>query len=97
MIDPKIVERMKAAAEHATPGPWSRKRPGRRNDEMGIVNEFASGVAVAATPGRQMIYADPPGGSYPSNDADHIAESNPKHVLDLIKEYESLRDRLVGL
>lgn len=33
------------------------------------------------------------GGSYSSFDADHIAASNPRNVLDLIADYESLLDR----
>jgi len=45
---------------------------------------------VAATPGRQTIYANPPSGSFPSADADFIALANPAAILALLAE----RDRL---
>ena len=69
---------LRRIAERATPGPWTREKP--KSDGDG----FACGVGIAATAGRQMIYANPPGGSYPSNDADFIAAFNPAVALSLL-------------
>lgn len=71
----------------ATPGPWTREKPKR--DEDG----WAQGVAIAGTPGRQGVYANPPGGSFPSNDADFIAH-NRADVPWLLARVESLEKAL---
>lgn len=55
----------------ATPGPWTREKPPREDG-------WSLGVAVAATAGRQMIYARPPGGSFPSADANFIAAARTR-------------------
>jgi hypothetical protein len=78
---------MRDAAKRATPGPWTREKP-----PVGD-GGFREGCAVAATYGRQTIYANPPGGSFPSFDADHIAASNPASVLALIAAYEAEKER----
>lgn len=59
-------------AKKATPGPWTKKPP-----EYDTGTGFKPGVLVAATsPSKaNRIYADPPGGSYPSSDQDLIAFS----------------------
>jgi hypothetical protein len=64
-----LVATINAALEKATPGPWTREKPGRDSEGWPL------GVAIAATPGRQTIYANPPGGTYPSSDADLIAHA----------------------
>lgn len=79
----EIAKRMRKAAESATPGPWTREKPKRDADG------FACGVGIAATYGRQMIYANPPGGSFPSFDADHIVASNPANVIALLDAYDA--------
>lgn len=61
------LEALASLCERATPGPWTREKPGKDADG------FQLGVAVAATYGRQMIYATPPGGQSPSADCDFIA------------------------
>lgn len=64
----EAAKRLKKLAQNATPGPWSTKRP------EGQTNGFAHGVVIAATaPGvANRIYADPPGGSFPSSDQNFI-------------------------
>ncbi len=82
------LEDLERKARAATPGPWTRKKPS--SDTEG----WAMGVAVAGTPGRQTVYANPPGGSFPSADCDFIAAANPAVVLALIaaaKERDELR------
>lgn len=68
MTTPDPFHALRASLEKATPGPWTREKPGA--DENG----WPLGVAVAGTPGRQTIYASPPGGCFPSADADLIVE-----------------------
>lgn len=63
-IDLEGLEKFEKAA---TSGPWTCDKPGKDADG------FSKGVAVAATYGRQMIYADPPGGSFPAADQRFIA------------------------
>lgn len=67
------LEAAKQRADAATPGPWSLTRP------EGDISGFKRGVAVAAAYGRQMIWADPPGGSFPANDARFIAAARAEH------------------
>lgn len=86
--------RLKALAEKATAKPWSTKRP------EGETNGFAHGVVVAATaPGASnRVYADPPGGSFPSadqafivavrNDAETVCDALIA-AADRIKELEA--------
>ncbi len=52
---------------NATPGPWCIEKTGRK------VAGFSTEVVVAATPGRQMVYAEPTGGTYPAGDQRFIA------------------------
>ena len=66
-------------AKAATPGPWTTEKPKLDGDGWPI------GVAVAATPGKQMIYANPHGGSYPAADCRFIATFDPPIVLALIE------------
>lgn len=74
-----------AKARAATPGPWTQTRPGTDPDG------FAHGVAVAATSGRQMIYASPPGGSFPAADAAYIAAAHPAVTAALVEVAMALR------
>jgi hypothetical protein len=77
------IREMQERVEKATPGPWTTTKPTR--DEDG----FAKGVAVAGTPGRQIIYAHPPGGSYPYNDCNFIAHARTD-LADLLRERKDL-------
>jgi hypothetical protein len=79
-MTPEQIADLRAKAEAATPGPWARDKPGVNADG------FRRGIAVAATYGRQMIYANPPGGQYPSADADFIAAANPAVMIELLAE-----------
>jgi hypothetical protein len=79
-----IVERLRAAEAKATKGPWFREKPATDTDG------YATGVVIAATPPRQTIYATPPGGSFPSADADFIAICR-EGVPALLAEYDRLR------
>lgn len=54
----------------ATPGPWTRKKP--EIVKSGPGEGWPSMSAVAATPGRQTIYAACDRGSFPSADCDLI-------------------------
>jgi hypothetical protein len=72
------TKKLRTLAEHATPGPWSTS-PGPRS------------VAIAATYGRQKIYATPSGGTYPNADQLFIAAANPQTVLSLLDELKTLR------
>ena len=59
MIDTNLLRRL----EHsATKGPWTDVKPVKDSDG------FSRGVVVAGTPGRQGIYANPEGGSFPYAD-----------------------------
>lgn len=78
-------------AKAATPGPWSRKKPTEDDDG------WSTDVAVAATPGRQAIYASPPGGSYPSADCDYIATFDPPTAIALVTEVQELRASLASI
>jgi hypothetical protein len=73
----------------ATPGPWSTERP------AGAIDGFSRGIVVAATPGRQKIYADPPGGSYPWNDCRLIAAS-PGLLTEALDEIDALERELAA-
>lgn len=74
---PKIIAELDALDAKRTPGEWTRKKPERDGDG------WTKGVGVAGCGPGCMIYANPPGGSYPSNDADFI--------VALVNSYASLR------
>lgn len=80
------LDAIKARTDKATAGPWSRERPASK------LEGWHGGTVVAGTPGRQTIYADPPGGSYPSADCDFIAHARTD-VPALLAEVERLRAR----
>ena len=86
-LDPdKIAAGMRKAAGNATPGPWVCDKPA-----VDAVTGFRCGVAIASTYGRQMIYADPSGGSFPAADQRHIAASNPANVLAILADRDALK------
>ncbi len=76
----------------ATPGPWSRTKPG--SDPEGWPN----GVAVAFVARGQGVYANPPGGSYPASDQDFIAASRSlvPRLLDVIDLLREQRDSAIA-
>ena len=57
-----MSDKLKTLHDAATPGPWTAEKPGR--DENG----WPMGVVIGGVPGRQAIYASPPGGSMPYAD-----------------------------
>jgi hypothetical protein len=85
------IAEAKARAEAATPGPWTRDKPPR--DEDGWV----TGMLVAGTPGKNGIYANPPGGSFPSADANFIAaaRTDTPRLIALLEEAIALGDAMV--
>ena len=95
MTEPVDLAALRKLERQATPGPWTRAKP--EKDAEG----WACGVAVAGTPGRQTIYANPPGGSFPSSDCDLIAAMR-NALPALLDELERLRaavdemPRLIG-
>ena len=81
-------DRLRRLAEAATPGPWTRKRP--TEGEFG----FASGTKVAGCGPGCGVYANPPGGSFPSADASFIEGANPQTVLSLLDALEETEKAL---
>lgn len=79
------LDALEKIAKAATPGPWTCEKP-----RVEQTSGFPAGVAIAATYGRQMIYASPPGGSFPAADQRHIATFDPPTVRALI---EAARER----
>lgn len=72
----------RAIIDAATPGPWTTEEEG-------------STMAVAATYGRQKIYAAPPGGGYPHADQQFIAAARTRWPV-AIDEVERLRLELIA-
>ena len=90
-MTPLDLDELEKLARAATSGPWTCDKPPTDKDG------FRRGVSIAATYGRQMIYADPPGGSFPAADQRHIAAFDPPTALALIeaaKERDTLRAQL---
>lgn len=56
-----------AICEAATPPPWTTKPSGE------TINGFSCDVVIAVTAGRQKIYAQPEGGTFPYADQQFIA------------------------
>ena len=77
-------ERLRELCERATPGPWATEILGPADDD------WPSAMAIAATVGRQKIYAKA-GSNYPHADQQYIAAASPDVVLALIDENEQLR------
>jgi hypothetical protein len=77
------LEAIRERCEAATKGPWTTKPSGEK------VGGFAVDVAVAATTGRQMIYANPPGGTFPAADQEFIAQART-YVPRLAEGYDHL-------
>lgn len=69
---------LEKTAKEATPGPWSVDP-----DAFGRDDGWSDAMAIAATVGRQKIYARA-GSNYPSNDQRYIAAANPETVLVLL-------------
>lgn len=89
--EPKLeLDAIEARANAATPGPWTTERPTKTYEG------FRCGVTIAATYGRQCIYADPPGGQAPAADQRFIAAARAD-VPALVAEVRRLRDKLARL
>lgn len=63
----EILDRLAALLDAATPGHWTREKPAVDADG------WSMGTAVAGTPGRQTIYTNHLGGTFPSADCNMIA------------------------
>ncbi len=76
------IDEIKERLKKSTPGPWFTKRPEPQVDEAGFNLSFT----VAATSRTQKIYASPPGGIYPENDRQLIANAptDIAHLLSLL-------------
>lgn len=87
------LEELEQKAKAATPGPWTTAKPAK--DAEG----WQTGVVIAGTPGRQGIWATPPGGSMPYADQQHIAANSPTTTLALIariRELEAMLHRMLA-
>lgn len=78
MSDEIDLDKLEALARAATPGPWSTSIDGPEGAE------WDAGMAIAATYGRQKVFARA-GGSYPRADQEYIAAASPDVVLALIE------------
>lgn len=87
-MTPERLAEIEAREKAATAAPWTREKPG-----ICPQTGFREGVAVAATLGNQMIYAHPPGGQFPSADANFIAHAR-QDIPDLVAEVRRLRAAL---
>ncbi len=90
-LGPRVTDEELAAwrvlCNAATPGPWTRTKPERDKDG------FSMGVGIAGTLGKQMVYASPPGGQFPSADANFIAAARTA-LPCLIDELEAERAKV---
>lgn len=77
----------------ATPGPWTRKKP--EIVKSGPGEGWPSMSAVAATPGRQTIYAACDRGSFPSADCDLIVAMR-NALPALLDEREAMGELLAA-
>lgn len=84
MITDKKLAELVRIARAATPGPWSTERP-------------SGGLTICGTPGRQAVYANPPGGQFPAADQRHIAANSPDVTLALIQHIRSEEAKRVDL
>lgn len=76
-------------AEEATPGPWSTEA--KLNPDG-----WSTSVAIAATYGRQKIFANPTGGTYPHADQKFIAAANPERIKKLLSDLADARGNWQG-
>ncbi|MHB1670142.1 hypothetical protein, partial [Thiomonas sp.] len=74
-VTPERLAEIEARAGATTPGPWTTEKPGAC--QAGPAKGMRMGVTIAATsPGKEnRVYANPPGGQYPSADRRFIAAS----------------------
>ena len=92
-MTPERLDEIEARADSATPGPWTKKPPERLTE--GPAAGMLPGVCIAATsPSKQnRVYANPPGGQFPSADQNFIAHARTD-VPDLIAEVRRLKSAL---
>lgn len=86
-MTPEELNTIRERCEKATPGPWTTDRPTKPSDP----DEFSKWVAICGLGGRTGVFADPPGGQSPWNDAQFIAHAREDipALLDYIKELEA--------
>lgn len=85
-MTPEELNTIRERCEKATPGPWTTDRPTKPSDP----DEFSRWVAICGLGGRTGVFADPPGGQFPWNDAQFIAHAREDipALLDHIKDIE---------
>ena len=85
------IEAIREREQRATKGPWTFRVVKRGDTPDGSV------MIGAVAPGHQ-IRATPPGGSYPSNDGEFIANAREDvpFLLDLLTSLQSDRDELLS-
>ena len=90
------LDAIEARANAATPGPWTTERPAPLTE--GPAAGLRPGVCIAATsPSKEnRVYANPPGGQYPSADQRFIAHARTD-VPALADEVRRLRAALTSL
>ena len=86
-MTPEELKAIENRCNKATPGPWTTDRPTKPSDP----DEFSRWVAICGLGGRTGVFADPPGGQSPWNDAQFIAHAREDipALLDYIKELEA--------
>lgn len=91
IIDEQQLDAIEQRAAKATAGPWTRARS--RTD----IDNFPTGMQVAATYGRQAIYA-PIGSQHPANDAEFIAaaRTDVPELVAIARAHFELRRKLKG-
>lgn len=81
-LTPELLDKLEEIAKAATPGPWS-------SSAAAPIDGWPDCIAIAATAGRQKIYASP-GSTFPAADAKHIAAASPDVVLALVADARKL-------
>ena len=92
-MTPEELQEIEERCNRATPGPWTNERP-TKDQETG----FYKGVAICGFGGKTGVFANPPGGQSPFNDAvfvAHAREDIPK-LIAYIKELQYEIEMLSG-
>ena len=80
--DTQRLREIQERVEKATPGPWSREKPP-------YVDGWPQGSVIGGTVGKQTIYTHHTGGTYPSADANLIANA-PADLKWLLEQLAAL-------
>ena len=83
----ELAQRMKAAAEKATPGPWGVARDGKT-----LVSNQSHPIATVSDAMHRMLDDGSTG-----KDAEFIALANPTNILALVEALEKAQQRIAEL